>query len=204
MRALTKPSTGGIRLAVEKIDGVIKAWSYRGRIHIMIEAQAEQLVRKCLGNQVTIVRRTRDKIQLMTTWVHPFAEMKQIEAQLAKEAKWIKHHFDPNDPKQNRQEWREVQRNLQSQLASDRSFPRDGVYFSTLHDVYGRDIPFDSERMEELEDKLDNYPLSSNVEPGHESFQYKEDLDLERAQKDERDVDRQREEAWFQMVGQTA
>lgn len=142
----------------EGIPGISKAWQFRGRVHMVIDRSAANLVKHLLQDGFAVTENWGNKLLVRSRWIHPTAEAKQREVQNARITKPLREQHYINLV------------NSLKQWAQDPD-PR-----------LDRDIS-DEERCE-IEDELDHFnPQDLSVAEGYVGHQYKEDLDLERAGK---------------------
>lgn len=145
---------------LEQTEGVLRAWTYRGRLFMRIASIYEQQVVSMFSQAFVVLERTNTTILLKSTWIDPTAEAKQTNARLAREAKPAHRLF---------------LQNLHNQLGWDSDYSRYTAQGYTNQEWLS----------EEDEDLLDKPSKSLHTTEGHIGFYYKEDYDLERAQKDE-------------------
>ncbi len=165
-------------LSITKVEDSLKGgsiphtsvWQYRGRIFATIPKNFY----KHVEDGFFVSKSLGDWLIIASKWIDWKAEYKQILA--------------GNLDKEEKEEIRDRQK-LQYKSLLHASFGEDasnGEYYAELDDL----------KVQEIEDDLDSSRFGLGVEEGYAGHLYKEDRNLERAQKLEHQIDKERTVRW--------
>ena len=166
--------------ALRSVNGVRKVWTFRGRVHLILarDVRTYQTVNSVFAGGFFPAENFGDAWHVVSKWIHPVAESRQMDAALRKETLPLEAAFRDR---------------LNHLLLQDFSMSAEELQADELHDV----VP--DEAADFYASSRDDNPLTNGGEEILCKYDYKEDFDLERGQKTEEYLRRlnQKKLEWF-------